>query len=94
MSGGSYNYLCYTSMPEILGRLEDMERMENYLLKEGYTDIAKDIRRLMEYCRTAENRINVLVEQLEDVFHDIEWYHSGDISKDSLKETLEEYRKR
>ena len=92
MSGGSHNYLCYATMPDVIGRVADMGEMEDFLIEEGYTDIAKDVRRLIEYCRSAENRISVLFEQLEDVFHDIEWYYSADIGKDTLIERLEQYR--
>ena len=92
MSGGSHNYLCYATMPDIIGRIKDMEEMEEILIEEGYTDIAKDVRRLIEYCKSAENRIGVLFEQLEDVFHDIEWYCSADISRATLIERLEQYR--
>ena len=92
MSGGSHNYLCYAEIPDILSRTSDMESMEQSLLSLGYTDIAKDVRRLIEYCLSAENRISVLFEQLEDVFHAIEWYDSGDIGKESLIERLEQYR--
>lgn len=93
MSGGSHNYLCYADLHEVIGRTADMEDMERELIKMGYTDIAKDVRRLIEYCLSAENRIGVLFEQLERVFHDIEWYHSGDIGEKSLIETFERYRK-
>ena len=93
MSGGSFNYLCYANMPDVIGRTEDMEDMEQRLIELGYTDIAKDVRRLIEYCKSAENRISVLFEQLENVFHDIEWQSSGDIGKDDLIKTLEKYRK-
>jgi hypothetical protein len=92
MSGGSHNYLCWANMPDIMGRTADMEEMEQDLIKLGYTDIAKDVRRLIEYCKSAENRIGILFEQLEDVFHDVEWYHSADIDKDDLIKTLEQYR--
>ena len=92
MSGGSHNYLCYAEMPDIIGRTADMEQMEQDLIKLGYTDIAKDIRRLIEYCLSAENRISVLFEKLSPVFHDIEWYHSADISKETLIKRLEAYR--
>lgn len=93
MSGGSHNYLCYTEMPDIIGKTEDMEDIENELIKLGYSDIAKDVRRLIEYCNSAKVRIEVLFEQLEDVFHDVEWYCSADIGKETLIKRLEEYRK-
>ena len=93
MSGGSHNYLCWAQMPEILDRTADMEDVEQHLIAEGYEDIAKDVRRLIEYCKSAEIRISVLFERLEQVFHDIEWYHSADIGKETLLQTLEKYRK-
>ena len=95
MSGGSHNYLCYAEVKELLSysRMSDMEEMEQTLLVMGYTDIAKDVRRLIEYCISAENRIGVLFERLEEVFHDIEWHHSADIGEERLIKTLEKYRK-
>ncbi len=93
MSGGSHNYLCCAGMPDIIGRTADMEIMEQDLIKLGYTDIAKDVRRLIEYCKSAEIRIGILFEQLEDVFHDVEWYHSADIGEETLIKSLEQYRK-
>lgn len=93
MSGGSFGYLCYTQMPDVLNRTTDMEEMEQVLIKMGYTDIAKDVRRLIEYCKSAEIRISVLFEQLKEVFRAIEWKVSGDINEDDLIKKLEKYRK-
>ena len=92
MSGGYYNYLCRAEVPEIIGRTADMEEIEQDLVEMGHTDIAKDVRRLIEYCKSAEIRVGVLFEQLEDVFHSVEWYRSADISKETLVERLETYR--
>ena len=90
MSGGSINYLCYAE--DVINRTKDMEVVEQCLISLDYTDIATDVRRLIEYCKSAEVRINVLFEQLEDVFHDVEWYESADIGKATLIKTLEKYR--
>lgn len=94
MSGGSYGYLCYKETAELFGCscLENMEEMETALLRMGYKDIAQDVRRLIEYIHSAENRIGVLHEQLADVFHAIEWYDSGDYGKDQMLKALESYR--
>ena len=67
MSGGSLNYLCYKEPPELFNHLEDLEMAEQCLLANGYKDIAADVRRLMEYIKSAENRIGVLAEQLNNV---------------------------
>lgn len=95
MSGGSHNYLCYVEVQELLSstRIADMEEVEQRLIQLGYVDVAKDVRRLIEYCKSAEIRIGVLFEQLDEVFRAVEWYDSADIGKDSLIKRLEEYRK-
>lgn len=92
MSGGSLNYLCYKEPVELFNHLDDLEQVEQQLLAIGYKDIAQDVRRLMEYIKSAENRIGVLAEQLENVFHAVEWYIDADYSKNTLIEALEEYR--
>lgn len=92
MSGGSHNYLFLAEAGDLLNRISDLEEMEADLIKLGYDDIARDVRRLIEYCRSAENRIGVLSEQLENVFHDVEWYCSADIGKERLEETIRKYR--
>lgn len=93
MSGGSLNYLCWKEWPEICGCQQDLETVERVLIEYGYTDIARDVRRLIEYCLSAENRIDVLAEQLRDVFHAVEWYESCDYGKDELVRDLDAYRK-
>lgn len=95
MSGGSLNYLYCKEVPDLfsVSSLQDMEEVEAGLLAAGYEDIAKDVRRLIEYIRSAENRIDVLHEQLAGVFKAIEWHTSGDWGRDSLTRALEEYRK-
>lgn len=92
MSGGSLNYLCFSEFNELFNRFDDMEYAEEFLLNNGYEDIARDVRRLIEYLKTARNRIGVLQEQLNSVFHAIEWYKSADIGEESLVKRLEEYR--
>lgn len=94
MSGGSYGYLCYKETQDLFSSscIDNMAEMEQYLLAAGYKDIAKDVRRLIEYIKIAENRISVLHEDLAGVFHAIEWYASGDWGKDQMHKALENYR--
>ena len=94
MSGGSYNYLCYKDPEELLSgdNIDYLEDMCELLIELGYDDIARDMQRLVEYCKTAYNRIDVLSHQLNDVMHAIEWYESGDYGLDNLKKHLEDYR--
>lgn len=93
MSGGSLNYLCYKSPEELFHYVSELEEVETELIKRNALDIARDVRRLIEYIKTAENRIGVLSEQLNGVFHAVEWWQSGDIGDDSLVKALENYRR-
>lgn len=95
MSGGGMNYLYLKAVPDLFAQesIDDMELTEALLLAEGYLDSAKDVRRLIEYIKSAENRIGVLHEQLTGVFHAAEWYFSADYGKDSLVRELEKYRR-
>lgn len=92
MSGGSLNYLFCKEPEDLFNHIEDLEEVEFVLLRKGYQDIAKDVRRLIEYLQTAYNRIEVLSTQLNDVFHAVEWWKSADYGESTLREHLEEYR--
>ena len=92
MSGGSLSYLYNKEFPEVCNYIGEMKKVEKELISQGYTDIARDVRRLIEYCLTAENRISVLFDNLSDVFHAVEWYYSSEYSEDSLIEELDRYR--
>lgn len=93
MSGGSLNYLYVREPWDLFSRIDDIEKVERELIHRNYPDIAKDVRRLIEYVQTAENRIGILAAQLRDVFKAVEWNLSGDTSDKTLKEELEKYRK-
>ena len=95
MSGGSFNYLCYThEAEEIMGRVDELEGMREYLIKYGYEDIAKDTQRLIEYIKSSKIVIETLNDMLSDVFHAVEWYESGDYGKDTMEKEFEKYRKK
>ena len=93
MSGGSLGYLYSKDFPEICEHIREMKMVERELIENGYTDIAADVRRLIEYCLSAQNRINVLSENLSDVFHAVEWYYSSDYGNDRMIDEFENYRK-
>ncbi len=94
MSGGSLNYLySKTAMGEIAENVDDIEQVECEMLKRGYKDIAMDARRLIEYIRSAENRIECLAEKLGPVFKAVEWYYSADSGEERIDDAVERYRK-
>lgn len=94
LSGGSFDYLCYKDVPEIMNSssIANLESMVQHLQEYGYEDIARDTQRLIEYIHSASIRIEVLSENLNGVFHAVEWHESGDISRETMIERLENYR--
>lgn len=94
LSGGSFDYLCYKDVPELMSSssIANLESMVQHLQEYGYEDIARDTQRLIEYIQSASIRIEVLSENLNDVFHAVEWHESGDISRETMIERLENYR--
>ena len=92
MSGGSLNYLCYKEPEELFHYLRELEEVEQELLTRGAQDVARDVRRLIEYIKSAEIRISILSEQLNPIFRAVEWRLSADIGDDSLLKVIEEYR--
>lgn len=94
MSGGSFDYLCYKDVPELMepSGISELESMIQHLQEYGYEDIARDTQRLIEYIQSASIRIEVLSENLNGVFHAVEWHESGDICRDTMIAELEKYR--
>ena len=94
MSGGSLGYLFCKDVerlfnPDTINYILDAEK---YLLENGAVDVAKDVRRLIEYIYSARNRVEVLHENLSDVFKAVEWHLSGDYGKESVAKAIEKYR--
>lgn len=92
MSGGSYDYLCFKEPEELFARVDDIELMAQRLLELGFQDVAGDMQRLAEYCKSARLRVAVLSDMLNSVMHAVEWYDSGDYGLDNFRKVLEDYR--
>ena len=92
MSGGSYDYLYCKNTEELFSKAVDIDDMAEALEKLNYLDVARDMRRLSEYIKSAYNRVDVLATQLKPIMKAVEWYESCDISAEDLGEKVEEYR--
>ena len=94
LSGGKFGYLCFKDVSGLMNPscISDLERMVQHLQKYGYEDIARDTQRLIEYIQSASIRIEVLSENLNEVFHAVEWHESGDIRIETMIAELEKYR--
>ena len=62
MSGGSYNYLFTKEPAELLQyyNIEYIEEMADRLMQSGYEDVARDMQRLAEYCKSAKLSLGLL----------------------------------
>lgn len=70
MSGGSYDYLCFKEPEELFARVDDIELMAQRLLELGFQDVAGDMQRLAEYCKSGRLRVAVLGAMLNDITHE------------------------
>lgn len=92
MSGGSYDYLCFKEPEELFARVDDIELMAQRLLELGFQDVAGDMQRLAEYCKSGRLRVAVLGAMLNDIMHAVEWYDSGDYGINGVEKAVEKYR--
>ena len=92
MSGGSYDYLYCKEPEELFSKSTDIDDMAYTLEKLNYLDVACDMRRLSEYIKSANNRIEVLSKQLKPIMKAVEYYEDCDISAEGLKKEIEKYR--
>lgn len=90
MSGGHYNYLCFKDSTDIGGEAEELEKMTERLKELGFFTIARDTEKIAE----AFIGLNEKIEPLRDVWYAVEWYDSGDWTKDQMIEELENYYKK
>lgn len=72
--------------------IELLEEMADYLNQNGYKDVAKDTRRLVEYIKSAKIRVETLFETLSPVFKAVEWFDSGDWGEETLNNEILKYR--
>lgn len=93
MSGGSYDYLYCKDAEELFSKAVDIDDMAETLEKLNYLDVARDMRRLSEYIKSAYNRVDVLATQLRPIMKAVEWYESCDTSAEDLGKEVEKYRK-
>lgn len=95
MSGGSYNYL-YASAddPEALvEHVSDIKAMAERLAGLPYArDAATETERILALIERLHMQVKVRSEALEDVWHAVEWWDSGDYSEDAVRKALAKYR--
>lgn len=89
MSGGAYDYLCFSDgvglVPDALQRMADRLAGLPYAQK-----AAEDTAAVIELTRAAGG----LAERLTDVWHAVEWRDSGDCGDDDMQTEIAKYETR
>ena len=92
MSGGSFDYLCFMEVEQLMNNKDLLDKMANRLLELGYKDAAKETFLAKIILEQTEIRIEVIKERLEKVWKAIEWMDSGDSGIDEVDEAIKNYR--
>lgn len=92
MSGGSYNYL-YTkrTFSELFDSIPDLESFEKSLIDYGYSNIALDVRSLIDFLVSSDSFVESRSSDLADVFRAVEFFDSSDIDRGSMISVLDSY---
>ena len=92
MSGGSFAYLCYWDITDVVVIPSDLSRMVEYL-EEHHADhpATKDSRALLEELQGLYDRFDPVVDALRPVWKAVEWYVSCDRGPEDVDEALREY---
>lgn len=96
MSGGAYYYVYCRDVIDLLERRGELYEIIKSLNRYDYEDIAKDTQEFIhriENIKTQIQEAEKYRKTLKNVFKAVEWYESGDYSKDTMIEILEGYRK-
>lgn len=87
MSGGSYDYLCYSD--DLSSRRRTIKRMAERLEGLGWApEAAEATRRVIDLLDQAD----AAADALREVWHDIEWWDSSDYGEGQVREEIDRYR--
>lgn len=68
MSGGSYDYLCWADMPELIQKQDQLRRMSNRLARLGYAeDAANETEEIIAIIEQMRVRIMTRAKRLQGV---------------------------
>lgn len=94
MSGGSFDYLCFEELPQLISDFRQLQRMSDTLAELGYADdAARETEELILFLRQLKNRAEIRINRLNGVWKAVEWWKSYDTSEESVHKALAEYRK-
>lgn len=93
MSGGAFNYLYQKELEHYVSYQVPYEDFENMLaeLLELCPEAAKELLTLKREAISFRDSWEARMRRLQPILHDIEWWRSGDSSKDAVDKSIREY---
>jgi len=94
MSGGSFNYISVWAgdLSELVKRSHDLREMAESL-EADFPDsaAARDTRRVSDQVTRLACGDHPESQALANVWHEVEWWHSGDRGRDAAQKAVDEY---
>ena len=90
MSGGSYEYLCFTEIQDLLHKEDIITKMADRLIELGYDNFAKETLQILYDIKKFKLSFEVREIRLSSIWKAVEWLDSGDYGIDTAKECLDE----
>lgn len=86
MSGGSFNYVCFSSedATEIFGKMDDVRGIEEWLRANERHDAADEILLYIKEMETHRRRIEAIGKRLSGLMQSVEWTASSDTGIESV----------
>lgn len=91
MSGGSYNYLCYKESDRISEAANDIEEMFNRLSELDMPVAAQQTYLILTEIRKFNNKMDVLLKDIQGMWKAVEWCDSADTSIESVQKEYKKY---
>lgn len=92
MSRRDLRHLHLAEVETVFDKIDDLEEAELYLLENGYTDIAADVRSLITCILSAKNEIDISLENLHEIFYAIQMEFYDNYIEPSVKAAVDDYR--
>jgi hypothetical protein len=93
MSGGSFNYLCHKDVEDIYECRDEIKAMVEAFAEHGFKSAALATEEFLCLLENHHRVLTVRLNNLNDIWHAMEWFKSCDIGLDAVKEAVAKWEK-
>jgi len=93
MSGGSYDYICFSELRDLLWKDETISNMANRLIELSYESLAKETLEYLYFIKRVRTESDVMMKRLSKIWKVVEWLDSGDYGLDTARTILNDISK-